>query len=176
MSSRARVANANGFSLFEMMLVVSLLGIFFGAVYETAIVALRAVHAADGREDLRQQLAHALELLTREAALASNVDQAQDQRFQIDADIDGDGGNETNINYRLQSGALERVHSGDTSYLVRGVTSLDFDYVDENNAAMSTPVGSSDRDDIRVMQVTITAVSGAESISLTSAAYLRNNS
>ncbi len=159
----------------EVMLVTVLMAVFFGAVYESVIVGLRAANAADEREDIRQQLTNALELLAREAAVASNVDTAEDQRFQMDGDIDGDGDNENNINYAVASGDLRRTYSGTAVTLVRDLTSLDFDYVDLNGAAMTAPVTGGSRDDIRVVQITMTATRDNETISLASAAYLRNN-
>ena len=50
-----------GLSLLELLIVVSLLSIFIGTVYESVVVGLRTVNAADEREDIRQQLAGALD-------------------------------------------------------------------------------------------------------------------
>ena len=175
-ASGAGQAGAAGFTLLELMLALIVMSLFFGTVYETVIIALRAANAVDEREQIRQQLAHTLELLTREAAVASNVDNAEDQRFQMDGDVDGDGDDESNINYRVQDGDLQRVHSGEAVTLIPDVSALDFDYVDLNGNAMTAPVtpGSS-RDNIRVIQIAVTAVRDHETISVASAAYLRNN-
>ena len=165
-----------GLSLLELLIVVSLLSIFIGTLYESVVVGLRTVNAADEREDIRQQLANALDLLVREANLASNVDNAEDQRLQFDADLDGNGTTENNVNYQVSSGDLQRVYSGTTVTLVRDLTSLDFNYLDTSGANVTTPVGSQPtRDTIRVVQITATATKDQETISLASAAYLRNN-
>ena len=165
-----------GVTLIEMIIVVTLLGIFMGAVYESVIVGLRAANSSDERESIRQQLANALDILTREAALASTVDLAQDQQFQFDADLDGNGTTENNINYQVNSGDLQRIYNGVTVTLVSDLTSLDFDFTDSSGADMTTPVGSpTNRDTIRVTQVTTTATRDNETLSLASAAYLRNN-
>ena len=159
----------------ELMVVVVLLGIFFGAVYETVIIGLRTANAADEREAIRQQLANAMDLLTREAALASNVDVAADQQFQFDADLNGDGTTENDVNYAVSGGDLQRTANGVTLTLVRDLTALDFDYTDSGGSALSTPVGSQPtRDTIRVMQVSTTATNDDETLSLPGAAYLRN--
>ena len=155
---------------------MALLALFFSGVYESVIVGLRVANASDERESIRQQLAHAMDLLTREGGVASNVDNAEDQRFQFDGDIDGDGSTNNNINYQVSSGDLQRVYSGNTVTLVKDLTSLDFDYVDLNGSNMTTPVTpAGTRDNIRVVQVTMTATSDQETISMTSAIYLRNN-
>ena len=159
---------------------MTLLGIFFGAVYETLIGGLRIVNAGSDRERLRQQLANTLDRLTREASAASNVDRAQDQRFQFDADLDGDGNNEDNINYVVQNGGLDRVYSGDTVTLVKNVSSLDFDYIDQNGTTNATCDSTSScgsnccRSEVRVVQITITGTVGSESMSVAGAVCLRD--
>ena len=158
------------------MVTMTLLGVFFGGVYETVIVGLRTVSAADRREGVRQQLTNALELLTREAALASNLDNAEDQRLQFDADLDGNGTTENNINYQVTSGQLQRSYNGVAVTLVNNLTALDFDYLDTAGTTLATPVGTqATRDTIRVVDITMTATNGAETLSLPSAVYLRDN-
>ncbi len=171
-------ASERGFSLVELFLVLSLLTVFMGAIYETVIVGLRVAGGADTRENLRRQLAGALDRVTREGSLASNVDNAEGQRFQFDADLDGDGNTENNINYQVTGGALQRTYSGTTVTLIAS-TALPsppaFNYTDLNGADMGTPVSSGNRHNIRVVRVTATVSSGNETISMTTAAYLRNN-
>ena len=146
-----------------------------GAVYESVIVGLRSVDAAREREEVRAQLVRAMDRMTREFASAYDVDSAQDQRFQFDArDINGDGGNDTNINYRVQSGDLERIEDGNTLVMVRDLTALDFDFIDDTGATLGTPVAGSSEDDIRIVQITMTVTVDGEAVSLAGAAYLRN--
>lgn len=164
-----------GLSLLELMIVLSLVGLFVASVFESVIVTLRAVNAADERADIRQQVTHALELLTREVSLASNVDVAEDQRLQIDADLDGDGATESDILYRVQDGDLQRVYNGTAITLVRDLSSLDFDYLDLNAAALTAPVTGASLDILKVVQISLTSALDAESVSLASAAFLRNN-
>ena len=159
------------------MIVLSLVGLFVLAVQEALNVGIGVTHASDEREEIRLQLANALEQLTREASLASNVDNAEDQRLQFDADLDGNGSTEGNINYEVQSGDLNRVYSGETVTLARDLSALDFNYTDLNGSSVSTPAGSQPiRDSIRVVQITMTATKHDETISLSSAVFLRNNS
>lgn len=167
--------------------MVSLVSLFLGGVYETVITALRTAHAADQREDVRQQLAGALDRLTREARMARHVDQGDDDRFQFDADFDGDGdssGSERNINYVVQSGTLTREASGvDEQTLIRNLASLDFNYLkagstteyatcDSTSSCSSAAVCC--RADARVVLVTATVTRGTETISATTAAQLGN--
>ena len=161
---------------------MTLLALFAGGIYETVIVGFRAVNAAASRAELRQQLANALDRLTREASIAHNVDKAIDQRFQFDTDLDGDGSNDNNVNYVVQNGGLDRVFSGATVTLVKNVSALDFDYIDLNGTSNATCDSTSScgsnccRSEVRVVDITITATEHNETISLTSAVELRNNS
>lgn len=160
----------------ELLIVMSLLAVFLGTVYETVIAGLRTVNATDERAGLRQQLTHALGLLTREASLASRVDTADSQQLQFDADLDGNGTTEHNINYQISGSALQRVYSGAAMTLVDRITAFSVSYVDAAGATLTTPVNAqATRDTIRVAQITITATNDAEALSMTSAAYLRNN-
>lgn len=156
------------------MVALVLLGTFLGTGYESVIAGLRATHAADGREGLRQQVSTALELWTREAGVASAVDVADDQEFQFDADVDGDGDLEPDISYRVQNGALQRTYNGATITLVNGVTGVDFEYTNRKGKAVKTPVKKK-WNEIRIVGVTITASRGDETHSMASAVYLRNN-
>ena len=161
--------------MLELLLVMTLLGIFLGVAYESVIVGLRTVNAADERETVRQQLAAASDRLTRELDLASAVTTAQDQDVLFNADLDGDGTAETNIEYRLQNATLQRLYGGTTLTLAAGVTAFDLDYTDLNGTSLSAPVTGALLHNIRVAQITVTATKDNETLALASAAYLRNN-
>jgi prepilin-type N-terminal cleavage/methylation domain-containing protein len=166
-------AGRSGMTLLEVLLVVILFGMFAGAVYEVAIVGLRVADAATDRDDVRLQVAKALDLLTREAAAAYNVDNSTSTRFQFDArveddDDDGDAENFTNINWRVNNGDLERVQGGTTWTVIPDLTSATFSYLDSAGASTTTA------NNVRVMQITVTAARGGESITMASTARTRN--
>ena len=172
---RGAVRADRGMSLIELFMVVVLFSIFFGAVYESVIIGLRVANASEEREALRQEISNALDQLTREVSLASNLDNAEDQRVQFDADLDGNGTTENNVNYQVSSGAFERAYNGATVTLIKNVTALDFDYLDSSGANLATPISSqATRDTVRVVQVTVTATKDNETISMASAAFLHN--
>lgn len=155
------------------MLVIVLSSIFIATVCETTITSLRTADATAERERVRLQMAKAIDLLTREAAAAYNVDNSAVQRFQFDArlvDANGDGQteNRNNINYVVQSGDFQRVYSGDTVALVPDLTALTFTYLDSNGNA------TTNANNVRVMEVTMTAVVDSETISMAAATRLRN--
>ena len=163
-----------GLSLLELLIVISLSGLFMGAVQELLVTGLRVVDSADDRESIRQRLAYVVDRFTREMSLCTDVDVAQDGGFQFDADINGDGSDENNINYQYTSGTLTRTYSGTTVTLISGLTAFDLNYVDDTGAQLTTPVAGSQEDDIRVVHISATVASGNETFSLESASYLRN--
>lgn len=161
-----------------MMLVLSLWGLFMGAVYETVIVALRVMNASGSREAIRGQLAKTLDQLTREASsLADHIDVTQDARFQFDTPTSTD-----NINYVYTSGAggtgtLTRQDSVRSALglspiaILNNLSSFDFDYAEQG---ATTTTASPNEDDVRVVHVTATVTKNNETISASSAAFLRS--
>ena len=111
-SGRCGQTSEQGFSLLELFIVISLLGVFVVGIYQTVIVGLRVVDDADDRAGLRQQVLHTLDRFTREVGMAKVVDTAKASEFQFDADFDGDGDSEdteTNILYQVSNtDVLER--------------------------------------------------------------------
>lgn len=150
---------------------MGLLGLLGAALSESVTVGLRATAAAARREEIRQQLSAALERLTRDMTVAENVDAAQDGRFQFDTPSDG------NVDY-VYDGTDDILSRDDANSpqvdLVSRLTSFDFDYFNGSGTQLSTPVAGASEDTIRVVQVTATVTYGSETVSVASAAYLRN--
>ena len=193
--SRSRATDRTserGLSILELMIVLTLFGLFFSALQEPILIGLRSLDSADDREDLRLQLTRTLDRFTREASMARNVDRAQDQRFQFDADWNGDGSSsgstvpeERNINYEVSSGRLLRSDAdtvaGQETVLISNLSSLDFNYYESGSTSESTSCDSTGscgsnccRSEVRVVVVTATATRGNETISMTSSAFLEN--
>lgn len=164
------------------MLALTLLAVFVATVYGTVIVGLRMAGSVDEREDVRQQLANALDRFTREARMARNVDTARDGDFQFDADFNGDGSSraadgETNITYCLNNGVFERKQGGNAALtLAEDIDSVAFDYVDSSGTAHDECTGACNKGDLRVAQVTLTATKDSETLSMTAAVFLDNMS
>ncbi len=193
LSGRRRVNRAEraerGFSIIELMVVLTLLSFFFGAVYDTVIVGLRSVGSADTREDLRMQLTRALDRFTREVRMARNVTFAQDQQFQFDADFNADGNStdpgEATINYQVSGTHLNRSQGGGSPVAVISNLSisspLDFNYYEQGSTTESATCDSTSscgsnccRSEVRVVVITTTVTRGNETISMTSSAFLGN--
>ena len=134
--SRRRAQDRRGLTLLEMMITMVLLGLFAAVVHESFIVGLRTVTAADERERIRKQLATAMDRITREASIASNVRNATATRFRFDADLDGDGSiedPERRIDYEVESGDLMRDDDDAPNIdLIPDLTTATFTYIDLN--------------------------------------------
>ena len=173
MSACGRTARARerGFSLLELFIVLSLLGLFMGVVQESVVVGLRATNSADKREEIRQQLAGALDHFTREAAMATNVDVATSVRFQFDTP-------DVNDNNYVYDGTAQTLSHDDAAspnrVIVRNLTAFDFDYVDCVGTAYTGTVPGAAEDTLRVVQVTATVTKDNETISVANTAFLRN--
>lgn len=169
-----------GFTLLELLVALTLVALLMGGVYEPVFVGLRTVQATDQREDLRTQLARALDRLTREARMTRNVDVADETQFRFDADFTGDGqsqagAGETDIQYRVQNGDFQRSQGTNAAFtLVPDVSAVAFDYVDVTGTAHDVCGGGCTASTLRVVQVTITAAKNGETVSLAGAAYLEN--
>ena len=166
-----QVKDKRGFTLLEVLIVVILFGLFVGTVQETVVVGLRQVSAADKREEIRQRLASALDRLTREISMADNVNVAQSGRFQFDTP----SVNNVDYVYDSAAGTLSRDDAiSPLAVIVRNATSLDFNYFDASGAQLSEPVAGASEDTIRLVQVVATVTKDSETITVASAAFLRN--
>lgn len=157
----------HGLSLIEVMVVISMLGIFLGAVYETVIAGLRTMSAVDDREEIRLRLTSALDRLTREASTASNLDVAQTAQVQFDTP------SVNNVVYTYTSGTGILTRDDASSPLVtilRNLTAFNFEYLN----CLGAVYGSGNIDTIRVVRASATVTQGSETVSVWSAAYLRN--
>lgn len=158
-------------SLIELAIAMSLLALFFGGVFETVIAGLRLTGLGDDHSRLQQQLAVTVDRLTREIMVAEDVDAAEDDRFQFDTPAV----NNVEYDYDSAAGTLTRDDASTSAVVVlRNITSLDFNYVDTGGSTLTTPVAGSSEDTIRVAQMTVTLTKGSTTLSMTSAAYLRN--
>ena len=185
-----------GLSLLELMVVMTLLGIFFGAVYETVLVGLRNVGSADTREGLRLQLARTLDRFTREVRMARNVTAATDTQFQFDADFNGDGdatdSGEAGVNYQISGTTLTRAQGGVTITILNNLSSASavdvFQYYELNGTTESdtcnngsgcgtatcTPSGCQCLCEVRVAVLTATVTTGSETLTMSDSAFLGN--
>lgn len=178
----------------EMMLVISMAGLFMVGVYETVITGLRLANAADEREQIRQGLADVLERFSRDASMCVNLDEGEDAQFQCDVDANGVGGStgtERDHNYTVSGSTLTWNYSGSPAgaqTILRNITSWDFNYLRAGSATeyttcdLTSASGSATcvdaanccQADARTVIVTATLTRDTETISATTAVPLMN--
>ena len=176
-SSLEHRANSEGFTILELFIVITLLGLFLAAVQESLITGLRATHTADNREAVRRELANALDQFVRDVSQAQDVDDADLLDGSNTGQFQFDTPSVSNVEYSYDASA-DTLSYDDANVsqriIARYVTSFDLTYVDNTGATLSEPVAGSSEDNIRVVQVTATATIGDETLTLSDAAYLRN--
>ena len=172
---RRVLTSAHGFTLLELFIVITLVALFLGAVYETVIVGLRTVNAADDRETIRSQLTSALDRFVRDASVANNVDLGQDAQFQCDTP------SVNNVNYQYSNGVLTRQDASSSQItILSNLTAFDFDYIDVNGTSYASCDNTSScgsrccRSNARVVEVSATVTKDTETITVATAAFLRN--
>jgi hypothetical protein len=177
----------------EMMLVLSMAGLFMAGVYETVITGLRVANAADEREQIRQGLANTLERMTRVVTHCRNIDTATNSVFQCDIDTDGDGASsastpyERNHVYTYDAAADTLTYDYNNSpspsaeTLARYVTAFDFNYLESGSSTEATTCdatsscgGQCCRSELRVLIAAATATRDTETINVTTSIYLEN--
>ncbi len=163
-SKRTAQTSNRGLSLLEVFLTLAFFSVVLAVIHEAVIVGLRVSYASDQREELRQQLATALDTLIRDAAVADNVDNADSSRFQFDTPATN------NVNYQYSSGTLSRSNV----IILRNLTAFDFDFFDSSGTQLAEPVPGASESTVRLVEATATATKGTETVSVAEAVYLRN--
>lgn len=162
-----------GITLIELMIVIVLFTILAGFVTWVYVVGLKSWSTSRDRAEIRQDANAALERMVRDLSQASNFTIAQAGQVKFDADVDEDGTDET-VTYSVSDSNLNRKVGGITTVLAPNVQTFGLSYRDLNDTAMATPIIGNERDDIRVVVISLTMDRADETITLSSSAYARN--
>ena len=163
----------NGFTLIELVISVMLFSILATFVALAFLAGLRSWNSSSNRAQIRQSGSFALEIMTRDLSQANSFTIAQADQVKFDADIDNDGSDET-ITYDINGTELTRKVGGQETLLSPDTDTFALSYIDLNNTTMTFPVTGADRDDIRVVVISLTMDKADETINLSSSAYARN--
>lgn len=162
-----------GFTLIELIIVIVLFSMLAAATFWTFVVGLRAWGSGRDRAYIRQDANLAIERMVRELSQAKSFTIAQADQVKFDADIDNDDTDET-VTFAISDSSLERTVDGTTTVLTPDLQTLEFSYRDLNDVAMALPITGNDRDNIRVIVMSLTLNEGDETFVLSSSAYARN--
>ena len=162
-----------GITLIELIIVIVLLSILVGFVSWVFVVGLRSWSSGKDRADIRQSSNLALERMVRELSQASSFTIAQAGQVKFVADLDDDGTDET-VTFSVSNSELFSDTDGTATVLAPDVQAFGLLYRDLNNVIMTFPISGGDRDNIRVIIISLTLNKADETINLSSSAYARN--
>jgi prepilin-type N-terminal cleavage/methylation domain-containing protein len=167
-----------GFSLIEILIVISLFTVIVGFALWAFVMGLRAWNSGQNRAEIRLDATYALERMVREISQASNIGIAQDDTVKFSADVNNNGVNET-ITYKVVDNNLIRsipdlLLEDIILVVARSADSLQLVYYDLDNNLLTPPIIGAQQDTIRLIQITLNMNKADETLTLSSSAYARN--
>ena len=162
----------NGFTLIELILVITIIGIIagvvgfvlFGAVDAWTFKFNRADLLADGRLAMNRMVREIREIKNR-----GNVTTAKSSEFRFINTSDVD------IKYKLDKGdLLNRTEDGTKNLLAEDVSDLTFTYFDSDGATIDKPDTNPDATDIRRVRINLCLTKNGENVYLQSDSVPRN--
>lgn len=152
---RAVLRDQRGFTLTELLVVATVLGMILAGVVLIQMQGQQAYVAGSHRVEVQQNNRAALELITRElrsAQAVATVTSATDLTF---VDLNG-----TTIRYQLSGATLNRITGGTTTPLIGGVQTLVLGYYSAWNGATNTGTTTTTPASVRLVRLQL--VTGTE--------------
>lgn len=164
-----------GVTLIELIIVMALVSILASAVSFAFAVGLKVWSSGRSRAEIRQDGNLAMERMVRELSQASRITiaDATKEKVKFSADLDQDGEIES-ITFNTIENNLNRTVEDIAVVLARNVETFRLTYYDLNNNLLEAPMAPAERDNIRVITITLTMNKVDETIILSSSVYVRN--
>ena len=167
------MADRRGLTLVEMMVSLSLFGVVMAVVFAFMTGTRDSYEDTRAKVHYQQSVRAVVSLLTMEIRAAgcdpgnAGFDRfftADDNEIRCRSDLNGDAditdlSPDEDITYTFNpgSGELSRDNGNENIIILRGLTNLQFTYLDSNGDELnSTPLNAADRDLVRFVQILIT--------------------
>ena len=164
-----------GFTLIELIIVILLLSILVGVLSWILVVGLKTWGSGRNRAELRQDGVLAMESMTRDLTRASAITAAGTSNITFASDVNGDGTDETvTLALDAVNKRLNRTVGGATTILTPNIQTFTLSYCKVNTETTFTPVSQDDRDNIRIITISLILNKLDETVTLSSSVYARN--
>lgn len=161
----------NGFTLIELVIVITIIGIIAGVVGFVLLGAVDAWTFKFNRADILADGELAMNRMVREIREIKNrakVTTADSSTFRFE------NVNNVDITYSLSSTNLNRTEDGAANVLAEDVSSLAFTYFDSTGDTIATPVVAPGATDIRRVRINLTLTKNGENVYVQSESVPRN--
>jgi prepilin-type N-terminal cleavage/methylation domain-containing protein len=174
---RIKIKPVRGITLIELLMSMALFSVIIAVALSVFVVSLKIWDSNKSRADIRQDGSLAMEKMVRYLELADNITAATTSSITFSADINNDGTDET-VTFAFDgvNKKLDQTINGVIIALARRVQNFDILYYRSNTETSFTPLVQADRNNIRIVNLSLIMSERSDTVSFGSSAYCRNQS
>ncbi len=172
--------NRKGLTLFEMLIALLITSLLSGTITFIFVSLLKGWDYQSRRLDVKLETSRSLDTVIHDLKETLSITTAENRNITIwfrDTDLDGvqDAGEVVTFSWDGVSGSSLTRTQVTSKIIANYITNFQLNYFDEDNEELPSPVNpQSERDEIKLITVTIASSKGSETVTLRSNAKLRN--